>query len=158
MYLKKFWKAGVLAMVITLVSSNTCSVYASSIVETLTEEETIEDFAEDTSYSLLRGLNLNYGNSKISKLSSHEVGLSSFTQCHHSCNTVYLTMYLERKVNGAYSTYMYWPFTANNVSHLGRAMNVIVPSGYYYRLRGYHAALDGTKESTRTLTSGIWVG
>lgn len=158
MRLRKLWKAGILAMTLVIASANTCSVYASSILDTLTDEETSEDFSEDTSHSLLRGLNLSYGSSKISKLSSHEVALSSFTQCYHSCDTVYLTMYLERKLNGAYSTYKYWTFTANNLSHLGRAMNVIVPSGTYYRLRGYHAAKDGIKESTTTMTQGIWVG
>lgn len=30
----------------------------------ITDEETTEDFAEDTSYSLLRSTNLNFGNSK----------------------------------------------------------------------------------------------
>ena len=35
--------------------------------------------------------------------------------------------------------------------------NVIVPSGTYYRVRGYHAAKDGSKESTSTLTQGILI-
>ena len=37
----------------------------------ITDEETTEDFAEDTSYSLLRGTNLNFGNMKIQRLSSN---------------------------------------------------------------------------------------
>ncbi len=37
-------------------------------------------------------------------------------------------------------------------------MTVIVPSGTYYRVRGYHAASNGgVKESTSTLTQGIKV-
>ena len=49
-------------------------------------------------------------------------------------------------------------FTANNVHNLSKTIEVIVPSGTYYRVRGYHAASQsGTKESTSTLTQGIMV-
>lgn len=44
-----------------------------------------------------------------------------------------------------------------NATNLVKDITVIVPSGYYYRVRGYHAAKDGSKESTTTLTSGILV-
>ena len=41
---------------------------------------------------------------------------------------------------------------------LSKTIDVAVPSGTYYRVRGYHAASQsGTKESTSTLTSGIMV-
>ena len=64
----------------------------------------------------------------------------------------------ERKVNGSYGTYKYWEFTADVATSLSRGLNVAVPSGTYYRVRGYHAAKDGTiKESTSTLTSGILI-
>lgn len=122
------------------------------------DEETTEDFAEDTSYSLLRGTNLNLGTLKIQKITSNEVAIYGLTQCHKTCSKVYLSIYLERKVNGSYGTYKYWNFTANNVSHLEKELDVAVPSGTYYRVRGYHAASNGgLKESTSTLTSGIMV-
>ena len=73
------------------------------------------------------------------------------------CLEIYLEIYLERKVKGTYSTYKSWSYTANNVDHLNKGLTVIVPSGYYYRVRGYHAAKDGSKESTTTLTSGVLV-
>ena len=124
----------------------------------ITSEETTEDFAEDTSYSLLRGTNLNLGSMKIKKLASNEIGIYGLTQCHKKCSKVYLSIYLERKVNGSYGTYKYWNFTANNVTSLSKTLDVAVPSGTYYRVRGYHAASNGgLKESTSTLTSGIMV-
>lgn len=124
----------------------------------ITSEETTEDFAEDTSYSLLRGTNLNLGSIKIKKLASNEIGIYGLTQCHKKCSKVYLSIYLERKVNGSYGTYKYWNFTANNVTSLSKTLDVAVPSGTYYRVRGYHAASNGgLKESTSTLTSGIMV-
>ena len=97
------------------------------------------------------------GNSSIKKLASNKVIISGLTQCHHSCDIVYLNMYLERKVNGTYSTYKSWSFTKKNATNLVKDITVIVPSGYYYRVRGYHAAKDGSKESTTTLTKGILV-
>lgn len=121
------------------------------------ETDTDEDYAEDTTYSVLRGNNLSFGTTTIKKLASNKVIITGITQCHHTCNTVYLSVYLERKVNGTYSTYKSWDFTAANATNLTRDITVIVPSGYYYRVRGYHAAKDGSKESTTTLTSGILV-
>ena len=121
------------------------------------ETDTDADYAEDTTYSVLRGNNLNLGNLSIKKLASNKVSISGLTQCHHSCDIVYLNMYLERKVNGTYSTYKSWSFTKKNATNLVKDITVIVPSGYYYRVRGYHAAKDGSKESTTTLTSGILV-
>lgn len=77
---------------------------------------------------------------------------------HKKCSKVYLSLYLERKVNGSYGTYKYWNFTANNTDELEKTIDVAVPSGTYYRVRGYHAASQsGTKESTSTLTQGIMV-
>lgn len=131
--------------------------YASSILDNVTVEEATEDFAEDTNYSVLRGNHLNYGNIKIQRLSSNEIAIHGITQCHHVCDQVYLYLYLEQKKDGSYATYKYWKFTANNVTSLSRGLNVAVPSGTYYRVRGYHAAKDGSKESTSTLTSGILI-
>ena len=122
--------------------------------------ETDADYSEDISFStsLARSSHLNCGASTIRRLSSNQVNITSDTQCHHECDKLWLDMYLERKVDGVYSTYKYWNFTALNSTSLSRSMNVIVPSGYYYRLRAYHAAKEGTtKESTTTRTQGILV-
>ena len=124
----------------------------------ITDEETTEDFAEDTNYSLLRSTNLSLGTVKIQRVASNEIAIYGLTQCHKVCSKTYLYLYLERKVNGSYGTYKYWEFTANNTSNLQRTLDVAVPSGTDYRVRGYHAASNGgLKESTSTLTSGIMV-
>ena len=154
---KRFIGIGLAMGVLTVLSVPTVSVQASSIMEDFRETETLDDFSEDTSYSILRSSHLNYGNVKIQKISSNEIGIYGLTQCHHKCDTVYLSLYLERKVNGSYGTYKYWEFTANNATSLSRGLNVAVPSGSYYRVRGYHAAKHGIKESTSTLTSGILI-
>lgn len=154
---KMLKKAGMLALAISMCTINSYPVIASDDSE-ITNEETTEDHAEDTSYSLLRGNNLNYGTTEIMKLSSIEVNVNGITQCHRSCSKVYLDISLERKVNGVYSTYKSWEFEDSNVTSLSKSINVLVPSGYYYRVSGYHAATNGgIKESTTTLTSGIKV-
>ena len=154
---KRLLGIGLAAGMLAAVTVSSVPVQASSILDEVTDLETTEDFAEDTTYSRLRGNNLNYGNVKVQKISSNEIGIHGLTQCHHTCDTVYLYLYLERKVNGSYGTYKYWRFEANNVTSLSREINVIVPSGTYYRVRGYHAAKDGSKESTSTLTQGIMI-
>ena len=124
----------------------------------VTDEETTEDFAEDTNYSLLRSTNLNFGTVKIKRVASNEIAIYGLTQCHKVCSKTYLYLYLERKVNGSYGTYKYWEFTGKNASYLEKELDVAVPSGTYYRVRGYHAASNGgLKESTSTLTQGIMV-
>lgn len=145
-------------MSVTPVLAETTSILDEIADEELTDEETTEDFAEDTSYSLLRGTNLNFGNVKIQKVNSGELAIYGVTQCHKKCSKLYLSLYLERKVNGSYGTYKYWEFTGSNATNLSRTIDVIVPSGTYYRVRGYHAASNGgLKESTSTLTQGIMI-
>lgn len=129
-----------------------------SILDELTEEETTADYAEDISYYPARSNNLNYGNVKIQKMSDHEIAIDGHTQCHKKCSKVYLSLFLERKVDGNYETYKIWEYTTNNATSLTKGLCVLVPSGTYYRVRGYHAASnDGVKESTSTLTQGILI-
>ena len=151
-------KAVVMILSCMLSVLSVAPVSAASLLEEVTPLETDADFAEDTNYNLLKGSNLNFGTTQIKKLASNKVNVYGLTQGIRLCDTMYLSLYLERKVNGAYVTYKSWDFTKNNVTALDQSINVIVPSGYYYRVRGYHAAKEGgVKESTTTLTQGILV-
>lgn len=151
-------KAVVMILACMLAVLSVAPVSAASLLEEVTPLETDADFAEDTNYNLLKGSNLNFGTTQIKKLASNKVNVYGLTQGIRLCDTMYLSLYLERKVNGAYVTYKSWDFTKNNVTALDQSINVIVPSGYYYRVRGYHAAKEGgVKESTTTLTQGILV-
>lgn len=146
---------GILFLVLCFGCMGVVTVSATEIIDN--DLETDEDYAEDTTYSMLRGNNLNFGTTAINKLASNKVAISGVTQCHHACSTVYLTLKLERKVDGVYSVYKTWEFTSSNATNLTKSLTVLVPSGYYYRVRGYHAAKDGSKESVRTLTKGVLV-
>ena len=168
----KKWKqilaAGMTAGLLMARSSQSVFAQSDSLIDAIldeeegadeiTSEETTEDFAEDTNYSLLRSTNLNFGTVKIKRVASNEIAIYGLTQCHKVCSKTYLYLYLERKVNGSYGTYKYWEFTGKNASYLEKELDVAVPSGTYYRVRGYHAASNGgLKESTSTLTQGIMV-
>ena len=145
-------------MSVTPVLAETTSILDAVAEEKLTDEETTEDFAEDTQYYPARSTNLNCGNVKIQKVSDHELSIYGLTQCHKKCSKVFLSLFLERKVNGSYSTYKVFEYTAKNVTSLEKGLNILVPSGTYYRVRGYHAASNGgLKESASTLTSGIMI-
>ena len=146
---------GILFLVLCFGCMGVVTVSATEIIDN--DLETDEDYAEDTTYSMLRGNNLNFGTTAINKLASNKVAISGVTQCHHACSTVYLTLKLERKVDGVYSVYKTWEFTSSNATNLTKSLTVLVPSGYYYRVRGYHAAKDGSKESVKTLTKGVLV-
>lgn len=144
--------AGLLAI---MMSVTPVMAETTSILDEVTETDA--DYAEDTERSLLRGNHLNFGTTKIAKLSSNKVSIYGLTQGHHLCDRVDLNLYLERKIDGSYATYKYWNFTEYNVTSLSKAIEVIVPSGTYYRVRGYHACQDGSRESTSTLTSGVMI-
>lgn len=83
---------------------------------------------------------MNLGSVKIQRMGSNEIGVFGLTQCHKTCSKVYLSLYIERKVNGSYGTYKILEYTANNATNLSKTLNIAVPSGTYYRVRGYHAA------------------
>ena len=145
-------------MSVTPVLAESTSILDAVAEEELTDEETAEDFAEDTEYYPARSTNLNSGNVKIQRVSDHELSICGLTQCHKKCSKVYLSLFLERKVNGSYGTYKIFEYTAKNVTSLSKEIKVLVPSGTYYRVRGYHAASNnGLKESTSTLTQGIMI-
>lgn len=131
------------------------TVNASSLLEDITL-----DYAEDTQYILQRASHLSYGSTKLTELSSNSISVYGLTQCYHTCDNIYLGIYLERKVNGSYSTYKSWDYSTTNATSLSKSLVVSVPTGYYYRIRAYHAAkCDGSsKESTSTLTEGVYVG
>lgn len=63
---------GILLFSTILVIANTIPAAAESLLDDITETETTEDFSEDTEYSMLRGVNLNLGTTKITKVASIE--------------------------------------------------------------------------------------
>lgn len=156
--LKKMLGLGIMMGMMCVTLNSPMVVHGSSILEKVTE--TTEDYAEATEHPILRSSCLSAGTAKISKLSSNSISVYGLTQCHKNCDNLYLSLFLERKVDGYYATYKSWDYSTTDATNLSKSLVVSVPSGYYYRIRGYHAASDSgsDKESTSTLTSGVYVG
>lgn len=153
--MKKLLKIGMITGLVCAFTVSPIMVNASNI-----NEQATESYVEDTEYSVQRASLLSYGNSRLKKLSSNSVSVYGVTQCHRLCDDVYLSLYLERKVDGYYSTYKSWDYSTTDATSLSKSLVVSVPSGYYYRVRAYHAVSDSgsSKESISTLTEGIYVG
>ncbi|MDD3614781.1 MAG: DUF6147 family protein [Lachnospiraceae bacterium] len=100
---------------------------------------------------------LNYGTVKLSDLGNRVVSVGGSTVCHRTCTTVRLYMILQRKVNGSWTNYRTWQYTANNTSLLSRSIQVSVAGGYYYRAIGSYSATYGSTESGSSTTNGIWI-
>lgn len=123
---------------------------------TTTETETE---VSDTSEVIQRGAYLASGTTKLTDKGNCKVGIYGCTSAYQDCDTLYLDIYLERSADGE-SWYYYdsWSYTATQVSSLSKSFTRTVPGQYYYRLRGYHAAKEGSvKESTSTMTSGLYI-
>lgn len=153
---------GVIAAVCMVFGLSQYSVQASDVMnqeDVVTDEETDQDYAEDTNTPRTRANHLNYGNATISEKSSNECYVEARTQAFHISDKLFLDISLEQKNGSTYSTYKSWSYTGLNTSSLTKGLNVLVPKNHYYRVRGYHAVQDsGVKESTTTLTKGIWIG
>ena len=128
-----------------------------------TQEEAQRTEAEEMGaynikYNRSVGENLNYGSGNIRVWSGKEINITGITQGCHTCKKVYLKLYLEQKYKGSYYTYRSWDLSREDADNITRSMNIIVPKGHYYRVRGYHAVENGTFESISSLTNGVWVG
>ena len=148
---------------IMLFSSSAISIFAEDLEETeiacyhYTEET--ETMVSATSQALMRGAYLASGTVKLTNYGGGSIGIYGSTDANQVCDMLYLDIYLERSTNGSsWSSYDSWGYTKANGSSLTKSFTVTVPTGYYYRLRGYHAAKEGsTKESTSTRTGGKYV-
>ena len=73
-------KAVVMILACMLAVLSVVPVSAASLLEEVTPLETEADFAEDTSYSLIQGNNLNFGTTQITNLASNKVNIPGITQ------------------------------------------------------------------------------
>lgn len=159
-------RGGSLLVAIILLCGFSPEVYAETekeIMETIvpvyhyyTETETE---VSDLAYSLQKGAYLSSGGIKLVNKGDGKLGIYGDTTATRVCDKLYLDIYLERSTNGSnYYSYLSWEYTASNKGSLAKSFTKTVPTGYYYRLRGYHAAQEnGVKESTSTRTGGTRV-
>lgn len=112
-----------------------------------------------TSEIIQRGAYLGVGSVKLTDKGNCRVGIFGSTDASQVCDMLYLDIYLEQSEDGVdWYYYDSWSYTATEVYTLSRSFTYEVEGDYYYRLRGYHAAKEGSvKESTSTMTNGFYV-
>lgn len=134
----------------------TVSVYAASDGSSL-YEDVIE--VSDTTTVRTRGNFLDFGTVQMTKISPTRVRITGITAAHVQCDKLGVGLYLERCTDGKnYGSYRHWYFWLENVDTHTETLEVIVPTGYWYRLRGSHVAIkDGNGESVTTLTNGLYM-
>ena len=165
-YMGRRWLkfGGLLAVMIITLCSFANAVYAeekTNEIEIPVYHYTTETETEvtATATALQKGAYLSGGGLKLTDKGGGKVGIYGDTLGNRHCDKIYLNIYLERSSNGKdFYSYLSWEYTASNTSSLTKSFTKSVPKGYYYRLRGYHAAKEGgVKESTSTMTNGLYI-
>lgn len=110
---------------------------------------------EDTATPRARGDILNRGYIKLSN-SGGQAGVYGETLCNYTIDEVGVELYLEQYTGSSYRSYLSWDCVATNAYKATKSVTVPVAKGYYYRLRGYHYALDDSMfENAITETDGL---
>lgn len=150
---------------IMMISCFTINVFAEDTVEEIEipcyhSTQDTETEVSAISQALIRGAYLSKGTSKLTNLGGGVLSIYGSTTGYQVCNTLYLDLYLERSSDGvSWSSYDSWSNEKSSASSLSKTYTKSVARGYYYRVRGYHAAKVGsTKETTSTKTNAIYVG
>lgn len=105
------------------------------------------------------GTYLSFGSAHITNKGSGMIYMSGDTTCHRTSDSVQVNLYLDKLVNGSWSTIKIQHHTEYNTYFASNGLYMAVAKGYYYRVRGAHIAKKGSKtESTTTCTNGIYIG
>ena len=119
------------------------------------------DAVSDKVDLLQRNGHLDFGEIVLTKLSPTRAAIFGTTQAYHACPTLQLNLYVDKYDTDTqeWEQWRYWEFSENNVDSLTRELEIIVRSGYYYSVRGYHICTHGNViESAETITDGLYIG
>lgn len=118
---------------------------------------TNEKEVSDTSQILTRGNLLNFGYASCVDAGGGQVTAGGTTVAHKTCDKLSISITLQKKVGGTWTNYKIWNASKTVASSFTKSYTVNVEGGYYYRVKGAHMAELGYKESTTTITDGIWI-
>ncbi len=115
-----------------------------------------EEIQEEIGYTDIqtRGIYLQSGSSKISKVGSGKINAGGQTIAQKKVGTVSINVNIERKVNGEWEQYTSWTTTKYNTISVLSHKTLTVPKGYYYRVKSVHYANSDVSSSG---TSGLYV-
>lgn len=106
-----------------------------------------------------RGTYLSNGSGRLSLTAYRTLNMFGSTTCYQSVDKVKVTLYLQRLVNGTWTTVStLGPATAYNTYYVSNSNTYSVAGGYYYRVYGGHGAIEGsTSEAMTSFSNGFWV-
>lgn len=119
------------------------------------------DEVSDISYMKARNGHLNYGSIELIKVSATRARILATTQAHHVCPEIWMDIYVDQydSEHNEWKQWRSWEYSTTNSQHLTKAMEIIVPSGHYYSVRGYHTCKHGlVLETATTMTDGLYIG
>ncbi len=119
---------------------------------------TDENFSETIFYNPARGNILNRGVAKITNNGDGSVNAYGAVLPAVQCDTLKLTINIQRLQNGTWVNVKSYSSTAYNATYLTKSYNCTVTTGYYYRvMAGCVATKGGTTETQIPVTNGIWI-
>ena len=114
-------------------------------------EDALVGYADNQTW----GVYFSDGYSIINKISSTKIGAGGVTNANVKC-TVKVSAIVERKnSSGNWERVTSWSVTNQNAYSAVASKSIIVPSGYYYRVRCNHYA---GSDSASSNTGALWVG
>ncbi|HIV39422.1 MAG TPA: hypothetical protein H9747_10585 [Candidatus Blautia stercorigallinarum] len=153
---------GLMLALLIMVGMNT-TTYASEYIPSLGDTVdgsllTDEDSAESILYNRTRGNILNSGVARISNNGDGSVNAYGAVLPAVQCDTLRLTINIQRLQNGTWVNVKSYSSTAYNATYLTKSYNCTVTRGYYYRvMAGCIATKGGTTETQMPVTNGIWI-
>mgnify|MGYP001857319174 FL=1 len=119
---------------------------------------TNENSSEAIFYNPARGNILNRGVAKITNNGDGSVNAYGAVLPAVQCDTLKLTINIQRLQNGTWVNVKSYSSTAYNATYLTKSYNCTVTRGYYYRvMAGCVATKGGTTETQIPITDGIWI-
>lgn len=152
-----------LGLTICLIMGTHITTYASEYPPNLGEVVdgsvlTNEDSSESIFYNPARGNILNRGIAQIADNGDGSVNAYGAVLPAVQCDTLKLTINIQRLQNGTWINVKSYSSTAYNATYLTKSYNCTVTRGYYYRvMAGCVATKGGTTETQIPITDGIWI-
>ena len=103
---------------------------------------------------ITKGVYLQTGSSSIGKIGTGKIKVSATTIAQKQVATIKAAVVVERLVNGSWLSYTSWTVSRTNAYALTTSKEMVVPRGYYYRVRTVHVANSDIGNSN---TSGLFI-
>lgn len=94
-----------------------------------------------------KGKYLQKGVSSIGQVGKGKIKVSGTTVAQQVVSTIKISVMVERQVNGEWLSYTSWNASDENSYFITTSKTMVVPRGYYYRVRCVHSANSDVGDS-----------